>query len=418
MDLNFKDPVALKSYLDGRDVYLWGAAIVGLGMCRALERAGIQPAGFIDSSPRFQGKTVLGYPVSLPEAILSRHQGAKKPFILITSGHYDEEIAGLCADAGWIKEADFLSSKALNTIDPSIDISGICNLHCISCPRGNLPYAPPKGFMDVETYGKVLDKLIAEIPFMGLVQLYAWGEPLLNPHLPEIIRVSGSKNVLCELSTNLNVHKKNLFETIQARPGRIRVSVSGFGRDYQTTHTGGNWDLLLENLYRLRDYRNQLYPEMYVEVNYHLYRHNTGEPYRQMKALCRELDFLFRPCHAYLYPLDNALRFCEGQPLSPEAKKTLGMLLLPIEEGLKRAAMQRHLECGEERCLPINWNLNVRACGAYYEPVLVDNFLTTPLEEIIRARRTSALCKQCRSHSLHRYNPVYLQEKIIEEDNR
>ena len=50
---------ALKEKIAGRDVYLWGASIVGFGIARALERNGIKPAGFIDKSRRLKGKSSL-----------------------------------------------------------------------------------------------------------------------------------------------------------------------------------------------------------------------------------------------------------------------------------------------------------------------------------------------------------------------
>jgi hypothetical protein len=73
--------------------------------------------------------------------------------------------------------------------------------------------------------------------------------------------------------------------------------------------------------------------------------------------------------------------------------------------------MQKHLPCAEERCFPINWNLNVRFCGAYFNPVLVENFLEMPLAAIIEKRNQSPFCPKCKSLALHRFTSVYLEEK-------
>lgn len=399
----------LANLINGRQLYVWGASIVGSGTCRALERCGFPPVAFIDSSSRFNGKTSLGYQVLAPNAVLSVSTLRDNAFIIIASGHYEDEISELCKAAGLLPTKDFMSARELSPLDPSVDVSGLCNLRCISCPRGNYKEQPPRGFMSVDTYKQVLDKLLTELPFMGNIQLYAWGEPLLHPELAEIIRSTVDRGVLCAISTNLNI-RKNFDEVIRARPDWIKVSTSGYGSPYETTHTGGDWDLLLSNLQQLSKLRQRFHPEMYVEVNYHLYRHNLGEEYQKMSNLCTDLGFIFRPNCAYLYPLDKVMDYCEGRELGPEAQKTLDMILLGIDEGLTRAHNQANLPCAEERCFPISWNLNVRSCGAYFWPTVAENYLTEPLSSIIKRRMKSGICTRCKRQALHRYTSVYLEE--------
>lgn len=401
----------LKGLIGGRQLYVWGASIVGSGTCRALERCGFRMAAFIDSSPRLKGKKSLGYPVLAPAEVLEVPMLRDDAFIIIASGHYEAEIAGACGAAGLVSGKDFISARELSPLDPSVDVSGLCNLHCISCPRGNYQEQPPRGFMSAATYRLVLDKLLRELPFMGNIQLYAWGEPLLNPEIAEIVRITAERGVLCAISTNLNV-RKDFSEAIKARPDWIKVSASGFGPSYEVTHTGGEWELFLSNLRRLSALKREHNPEMYVEVNYHLYRHNLGEQYQRMSGLCQELGFVFRPNWAYLYPLDMVMDYCEGRPLSPEAERTLGMLQLGIDAGLERARGQAQLPCAEERCFPIAWDLTVRSCGAYFWPTVSDNFLEEPLEAVLERREQSGICSRCRKHALHRFTSVYVEEAI------
>ena len=412
LNISMMNPDELKKLVGGRTVFLWGASIVGFGVCRAVERNGIKPGGFIDSSKRLKGKSSLGYKVYLPDEILPDAAERKNKFIIITSGHYENEIENICIKAGLAKNMDFISARTICPLDPSIDISGICNLHCISCPRGNMHYQTPAGFMRIETYNKVLDKILKELPFVGNIQLYAWGEPLINPDVAQIIDATVKRHVLCAISTNLNI-RTDLSAAIKAKPDWIKVSVSGYGKEYERTHTGGNWKLFFANIHKLKKLKEEFNPDMYVEVNYHLYKHNTGDQYKMIKELCEKLGFIFRPNPAYLYSLDNLLDYREGRPLSSEAVETLDMLLLAIDDGIARAEQQKLLPCAEERCFPINWNLNVRFCGAYFKPVLVDNFLETPLSEIIEKRNASVFCDKCKSYALHRFTSVYIQEKTL-----
>ena len=80
-----------------------------------------------------------------------------------------------------------------------------------------------------------------------------------------------------------------------------------------------------------------------------------------------------------------------------------------------RAEEQTELPCAEERCLPITWDLSVRSCGAYFKPTVADNFLETPLAEIVRRRRDSGICQRCKSYALHRFTSVYLEETTTPE---
>lgn len=403
----------LRATLGARELWIWGAMIVGQGLCRALERLGVSVAGFVDSSTAMQGQTALGYPIRAPGVALERaSRGAA--FILIGSGHHDRAIEACCREQGLEVERDYLSSSRLNDIDPSIDVSGFCNLHCISCPQGNLADHPPAGYMALATYVAILDKLLDELPFLGSIQLYAWGEPLLNRQLPEMIAATREARVLSAISTNLKA-ARDLEAVVAARPDWIKVSASGYGETYAIGHTGGDWETFLSHLRLLVQLRAQHHPDLQIVLNYHLYRHSLGDSYRAMRALCEELGLIFRPNMAYLYSLDTVLDYVEGRSVSDEAKQTMDLMLLDIDTGLARARERKHLPCPEERCLPINWDGRVRFCGVYFKPFIAESFLTTPLADILAQRQNSDFCRHCMSHGLHHYTAVYVEERILEE---
>ncbi len=412
--LNSLTPSELKERLAGRQLFIWGASIVGQGMAKALQRHGIALRAYLDSSSRFQDQGIGGYEVWAPSKLLENSQQRVQAFIIIASGHYEDEISAKCRRAGLSSGKDYISARELSPLDPSVDVAGLCNLKCMSCPRGNMSPQPKPGFITPEVYGRVLDKLLAELPFLGSVQLYTWGEPLLHKELGAIIEMTVQRKLLCAISTNLNV-KKGLERVIQAKPDWLKVSASGFGPSYELTHTGGNWEVFLANLYRLKELRDKYHPQMYVELNYHLYRHNLGDDYNNMEKLCRELRIAFRPNWAYLYPLDNVLTYCQGGELSTQAKDTMKLLVMDIDQGLAKASAQKDLPCAEDRCFPITWDLKVKGCGAYFQPVIADNFLETPLQDILAKRLESGICGVCRQHALHRFTSVYLEEASAKE---
>ncbi len=400
--------------LSGRDIYLWGAGQQGRGMCKILERQGFRLRGFIDSSPSLRGRTALGYPIHAPEDVLGTAAG-ERPFVIVASFFFENEIMERCRAFGLQEGVDFLSYKDFKPFDYAIDVSGACNLRCISCPRGGRrrPH-PPAGFMEPSTFERVLDKILEEDPFVGSVQLYQWGEPLLNPRLDEIIGIANRRGVPCAISSNLNA-RCDLASVIAAGPEWFRISVSGAGEEYERTHTGASWPLLLKNMETLAKLRASLRPAMKTEVYYHLYRHNRGSSFDQVRDLCARLDFEFHPVWAYLISLDDVLEYLEGGRLAPEAEEASGMLALGLDAGMALAREEAQKECLVDRCIHINWNLKVSHCMMFFYPqgnIAVDNFLETPLEQIQAARASCGLCRRCRAQGLHRYCAVYSTERI------
>ncbi len=403
--------------LQKRDIYIWGAGQQGRGVSRILQRNGFQLRGFIDSSQQLCGREALGLPIYAPESVLVGYHESDRPFVIIASFFFEDELLERCRTFGLSDNLDFISYKQFKPFDYAIDISGGCNLRCISCPRATRHDShPPTGFMDVATFERVLDKILCEDPFVGNIQLYQWGEPLLNPQLPEILRIANARGVQCAVSSNLNVNR-DLAPVIEAGPAWFRVSVSGTFEEYEKTHTGASWPRLLENLEELSHLRAALNPDMKTEVFYHLYKHNQGEPLETVRNLCARLGFEFHPVWAYLISLDDVLEYLEGGQLTKEAQEASRMLALDLERGMELARGEKEKECLVERCIHINWNLTVSHCMMFFYPqhnIAASNFLETPLAEIQKARKACGLCKRCRSQALHRYCSVYSTEQVFE----
>lgn len=408
-DMNAFD---ISEKLKGRKIYLWGARQLGLSLRQALTRQGLAVRAFLDQSPDLIGRPVEGLPVFKPEDIVENLDGG---FILITSGFFYTEIAAQCEAAGLVRGRDFLAAADVQRFDYQIDISGSCNLFCISCPRGNFSPQPPKGFMSVENFEAVLDKIQREDPLAGAVALYNFGEPLLHPELPQLIELARQRGILCAVSTNLNFYL-DLTEVVKAAPAWFRVSTSGWGESYEITHTGGQWPLFLANLKRLARLRDAYSPGLNVEVFYHIYKGRQAD-YVKMRGLCEDLGFTLRVRHAALAPLDTVMDFVKGRPLSPAAQRTRALQILPLEEAVEMARQQKDLPCPYQRCLWITWDLKVRQCMEWFgaDLDLLPNFLKAPIDEISAARAASEHCRYCQSEALHRCYVVYGDETLIEK---
>jgi MoaA/NifB/PqqE/SkfB family radical SAM enzyme len=97
--------------------------------------------------------------------------------------------------------------------------------------------------MNAEIYKQVLKKLLMEIPFLSSIELFIWGEPLLNPQLPKILKINNEFGVDSSLSTNLN-YVKHLEDAVEAGFSNMLIACSGYGKNnYEITHAGGDWDV-------------------------------------------------------------------------------------------------------------------------------------------------------------------------------
>eukprot|EP01037_Dinobryon_pediforme_P002305 gene2305-2344_t len=52
----------------------------------------------------------------------------------------------------------------------------------------------PRGSMSLETFKEVFDKILADAPSISHISLYSWGEPLIHPHVAEIVEYVHAKN--------------------------------------------------------------------------------------------------------------------------------------------------------------------------------------------------------------------------------
>jgi MoaA/NifB/PqqE/SkfB family radical SAM enzyme len=256
--------------------------------------------------------------------------------------------------------------------------------------------------MPLANYKKVLDKLLADIPFLRIVDLYEWGEPLLNPDLPDIIRYSNAAGVGCAFSTNLN-DGRYLEETIKARPMEIRISASGYGPgNYEIAHTGGKWENLHRNMASLSEYIKKYETNTAVQVWYHVNKLNTGE-YKDMKALCDRLGFVLHWTPSMVFPC-FAMDYIDKKPLSPEAQKAIDLMLIGMDDLIAACEKEHNTSCQLIWCLPvINWDMSVMTCCNSPIEILAPNYLEVSLEEIIERRNKSPLCDKCVEYSLHRY---------------
>lgn len=406
-------PEQLLEMVAGRNIYIYGVNLEGDGFRRLLPTLGYNVQGYIDSRT-FKNNKKLQKSVFHPDDFTD-FADLKQDFVLIATKHRatrDKAIAEL-ASIGMQPGVDYISAGDLCRYLPTIEVAGLCNLRCITCDVGVKGFKQGK-LMNADDYRDVLMKMKSEIPFMNSVCLYLWGEPLLNRELAEIINITHEAGIACELSTNLNL-KANIEETVRAQPDLIVVSCSGWGDNYEVTHTKGNFQLFHDSLYKLRDAIELYGAETSVRLTYHMYKNNLDEQYDKIEALAKSLGFSFAPIIANIFPQNVYEMVVEGKPLPQEMQQADELTIVPLEEILEKSLARKDKPCPLMRGFPtVRWDKSVALCCNRVDPSVSSDYMAQSLDELNDAREGHDVCTKCMDNGLHRYFDVNAKVEVVD----
>ena len=398
------------NFASNKKVLIWGARMTGIGALRQLKEKKVNILGFVDSDKAFDGKYSQGLKVYNPNElknILSNHNDV---VILVAAALKENEILSQLTDLD-LPQIPILSFYDENAPYYTVDILSSCNLKCASCPHSIEETDVPKGSMTLETFKSVFDKIIEDSPSISHISLYSWGEPLLHPYLSEIIDYVHQKNVAVALSSNLSIKfRTRLDKIIKSDPDYLKVSLSGFYPEaYNNTHQGGDIDLVKDNLILIKKLIDKYKSNTLVDINYHLYRDNSGENIDKMEQFANELGFVVSKTYALVMPLERVISHLEGKP-DLQTKLLEDNLLVTIDEGIN-ASSESVLPVNtcpfRENQININADLSVPICCTVWqrdENIVAKNFLESNLDEINKNKKNVDLCNKCMKLRLPEYN--------------
>ena len=413
--------------LADKKILIWGARMTGIGALRQLRKKKIKVINFIDSDDALNGKFVHGLKVYHPNQLSELVQNHKDVTILIAVSIKENEIINQLQELN-IKNVPVISFFDETSPYYTIDILGSCNLKCPSCPHSIIETEVPKGSMTVETFKSVFDKIITDTPSISHISLYSWGEPFLHPHLDKIIDYVHEKNVAVALSSNLSIKFGDRIEKIiKSNPDYLKVSLSGFYPEaYNNTHAGGDINLVKRNLILIRNLLDKYKSTTLIDINYHLYKDNSGENIKQMEKFAEDLGFIISKTYALVMPLERVISHVEGNP-DFQTKQLETNLLVTIDEGIKassKISLPKNTCPFRENQININSDLTVPVCCVVWERdknVVAQNFLKTNLNEINLNKKQVKLCNKCMKLNLPEYNmgfnkmdwERYAKQKVI-----
>ena len=172
-------------------------------------------------------------------------------------------------------------SRTLNLPHPNVimlEVTNHCQLHCITCAREYaFGHSMDIGHMDFSEAKKIIDENHIYLDSIGLTGL---GEPLLYPHLKQLIEYIREKNkgMLIFISTNAQ-HKKTveILSSIADKIDTLQISIDGIGDTFERIRKNGDYVSFIKNCREIvkfsRSYR------FYIKLNMVVFEEN----YREMK---------------------------------------------------------------------------------------------------------------------------------------
>lgn len=168
-----------------------------------------------------------------------------------------------------------------NNIDPtppkifSIETVLGCNLKCPVCYVGNNQIERNKGIMRLDDFRVISNKIAT---YAEYVFLHLWGEPLLNPHLFEMIQITKTYAKV-NISTNGQLLTKEIAnKLIESGTDEIIVSLDGMTQDvYQKYRVGGDLNKVFEGIDWLMKAKKSHNSSTRITIQFVVMKHNQHQ---------------------------------------------------------------------------------------------------------------------------------------------
>lgn len=222
----------------------------------------------------------------------------------------------------------------IGTIRPGrvrISASTVCSLQCPSCPNasGEIAKSLGEGFLPAAH----LRDLLGSNAWVREVEISGWGEPFLNPEMPEILEDASRLGVAltADNGTTFNAMSEEVLGAlVEHRFRRITCTIDGTSQaSYGVYRRGGDFDRVIENIRRLNALKSRSgsrYPRLTWQ--FVVFGHNERDiPLARSMAAELGMDFRLKESWApELSPVRDqrfvAEQHARGGTYRPEVKRT------------------------------------------------------------------------------------------------
>lgn len=179
-----------------------------------------------------------------------------------------------------------------------LDPSSACGLRCPLCPVSFDPAVRQKTTMGWDLFEKIVDELG---PHLFFVDLFNWGEPLLNKHLPRMLDKLRGYDIEIRISSSLSVAvSDDLLRSLVDNLARLTASIDGFSQlTYATYRRRGDLDLALANLERIAELKKLRRSGIVIDWQYLVFSFNEHE-LDEARRFAERIGVTFRPAAPFI----------------------------------------------------------------------------------------------------------------------
>jgi MoaA/NifB/PqqE/SkfB family radical SAM enzyme len=170
----------------------------------------------------------------------------------------------------------------------TLEVTAVCNLRCVHCPR-EYPLEP---FVETEMDESVAESFLKDVASVNHLQLYGLGEPLLSKLFWRIVEDERTKDVpSVDINSNGTLfNSRNVDRLLKSNLNYVNVSLDAATPLTYKRIRGGNFDKVVEGLKRLTARRQELRdrnelgrPDFRIWMNMTLMMENIAELPRFME---------------------------------------------------------------------------------------------------------------------------------------
>jgi radical SAM protein with 4Fe4S-binding SPASM domain len=158
-----------------------------------------------------------------------------------------------------------------------IEPTSLCNLSCTLCPTGRRELNRSYRHMKSTEFRPIIDDMERYLLFLVL---WDWGEPLMNPELPSMIRYASERGIKTVTSTNAHFLQNEAYveELLSSGLTTLIVAVDSVSADnYKIYRKSGDLDAVLGGLRKAAAIKKRTGSETLINVRMVIMKQNEHE---------------------------------------------------------------------------------------------------------------------------------------------
>lgn len=189
-----------------------------------------------------------------------------------------------------------------------LEPTNICNLRCPLCITGSSLMTRENGIMDLENFRKLINE-VGE--YLIHITLWSQGEPFVNRHFTEMVKLAKGKGIKTMTSTNGHFLIENAEDIVNSGLDVLIVAMDGASQEtYEKYRVNGKFEKVYNGMKAVSEAKkkhNSKTPE--IELQFIVMKHNEHETdgIRKLASECGAQVISFKT--AQVYNRDQAEEF-------------------------------------------------------------------------------------------------------------